>query len=207
MFLNFDEWNDDGIGRRIKPKSKGIPIILDNHKVYVFDIKQTYGKEYNEWSYRHQVDLETLTYYQDKYKLLHDGDKDITDNFYDLFNNISKEQVNNNYLDIKDEEVEFIANLMTPLLLSKLNFNINKYDNGFKDISTLSNESILKCMQVANKESAILYNDFYKNAVALDNVQSDIRKTIINQLKSIDILKDDERKQYLQDIENKRRHI
>ena len=65
VFLNFDEWNDESIERRIKPNSKGIPIILDNHKIYVFDIKQTYGKEYNEWNYKHQVDLETLSYYQD----------------------------------------------------------------------------------------------------------------------------------------------
>ena len=38
IFMTFDDWNTEEVGRRIKPKSKGIPIIEDNHKIYVFDI-------------------------------------------------------------------------------------------------------------------------------------------------------------------------
>ena len=48
--MTFDEWNSSKIDRRIKPKSKGIPIFDNNFKVYVFDIKQTYGKEYRIWN-------------------------------------------------------------------------------------------------------------------------------------------------------------
>ena len=46
IFKTFDDWNNDKIERRIKPKSKGIPIIEDDKKIYVFDINQTYGKDY-----------------------------------------------------------------------------------------------------------------------------------------------------------------
>ena len=49
--MTFDEWNSEPIARRIKPKSKGIPILVDNKKIYVFDIKQTYGRDYNKWNY------------------------------------------------------------------------------------------------------------------------------------------------------------
>ena len=45
IFMTFDEWNSNKIDRRIKPKSKGIPIFDNNFKIYVFDIKQEY--EYN----------------------------------------------------------------------------------------------------------------------------------------------------------------
>lgn len=57
-FKTFDEWNNDDIGRRIKPKSKGIPIYVNEHKIYVFDISQTYGREYNIWNYNHLSDKE-----------------------------------------------------------------------------------------------------------------------------------------------------
>lgn len=30
--MTFDEWNSEQIARRIKPKSKGIPILVDNKK-------------------------------------------------------------------------------------------------------------------------------------------------------------------------------
>ena len=63
-FMTFDEWNSEEIGRRIKPKSKGIPIIEDGHKIYVFDIRQTYGKNYRVWNYNHFVDNSVLSYYQ-----------------------------------------------------------------------------------------------------------------------------------------------
>ena len=45
VFYTFDEWNSEKIDRRIKPKSKGVPILDLDYKNYVFDIKQTYGKE------------------------------------------------------------------------------------------------------------------------------------------------------------------
>ena len=43
VFKTFDDWNSEEIGRRIKPKSRGIPIIVNDAKIYVFDIRQTYG--------------------------------------------------------------------------------------------------------------------------------------------------------------------
>ena len=132
VFHTFDEWNSDAIERRIKPKSKGIPILIDDKKVYVFDIKQTYGKDYNQWNYNHLIDLETLSYYQDKYQILNDSELNINDNFYNVFYEISKSQLNSNYLSLNNNEVEFIANTMTSLFLSKINFNIYNYDHSFE---------------------------------------------------------------------------
>lgn len=201
VFHTFDEWNSDTIERRIKPKSKGIPILIDDKKVYVFDIKQTYGKDYNQWNYNHLIDLETLSYYQDKYQILNDSELNINDNFYNVFYEISKSQLNSDYLSLNNNEVEFIANTMTSLFLSKINFNIYNYDRSFLYTKELEEEEILKCMQVANKETTIIYNDFIKNATALEDIHSNIKDTIIQQYKADDFMSNSDREGYLQAIE------
>ena len=201
IFHTFDEWNSDVIERRIKPKSKGIPILQNDRKVYVFDIKQTYGKDYNQWNYNHLIDLESLSYYQDKYQILNDSKLNINDRFYNIFYEISKTQLNNNYLSLNNNEVEFIANTMTSLFLSKINFNIYNYDRSFFNTKELDEEEILKCMQVANKETAIIYNDFMKNATALEKIHLNIKDTIIQQYKNNNFIPNSDREGYLQAIE------
>lgn len=201
-FLTFDEWNSEKIDRRIKPKSKGIPIIQDEHKIYVFDIKQTYGKEYSRWNYNHLIDLETLSYYQDKHKILNDSDIDINDNFYKVFNEISKEQISSDYTGLSDNEVEFIANTMTSLFLSKLNFNINNYNDSFNSIKNLSDEDILKCMQVANKETATIYIDFSYNATKIGKIQNKLKDIVIDQHKNNDYIPNTDLEAMLMAIEN-----
>ncbi|MBO5348559.1 MAG: DEAD/DEAH box helicase family protein [Clostridia bacterium] len=201
IFHTFDEWNNDEIDRRIKPKSKGIPILIDDKKVYVFDIKQTYGKEYNQWNYNHLIDLETLSYYQDKYQVLNDSEININDNFYNVFYEISKSQLNNDYFSLNNNEVEFIANTMTSLFLSKLNFNIYNYDHSFEYTKELDEDDILKCMQVVNKETAIIYKDFMKNAIALERIHYNIKDTIIQQYKDNEFMPNSDREGYLQTIE------
>ena len=201
IFHTFDEWNNDEIDRRIKPKSKGIPILIDDKKVYVFDIKQTYGKEYNQWNYNHLIDLETLSYYQDKYQVLNDSEININDNFYNVFYEISKSQLNNDYFSLNNNEVEFIANTMTSLFLSKINFNIYNYDHSFEYTKELDEDDILKCMQVVNKETAIIYKDFMKNAIALERIHSNIKDTIIQQYKDNEFMPNSDREGYLQTIE------
>ena len=201
IFHTFDEWNSDVIERRIKPKSKGIPILQNDRKVYVFDIKQTYGKDYNQWNYNHLIDLESLSYYQEKYQILNDSKLNINDRFYNIFYEISKTQLNNNYLSLNNNEVEFIANTMTSLFLSKINFNIYNYDRSFFYTKELDEEEILKCMQVANKETAIIYNDFMKNAIALEKIHLNIKDTIIQQYKNNNFIPNSDREGYLQAIE------
>ena len=88
VFMTYDEWNSDEIDRRIKPKSKGIPIFSHNGKVYVFDIKQTYGKKYEEWQYNHQIDNAILEYYQNSINLNRNDNKNQNENFYDTHYNI-----------------------------------------------------------------------------------------------------------------------
>ena len=99
-FMTFDEWNSEEIARRIKPKSKGIPIILNNWKAYVFDIKQTYGKDYKMWNYNHFVDKSVLEYYQDKAGITNDDNKSLYENFYDTFYELSIKQIMNNYIKV-----------------------------------------------------------------------------------------------------------
>ena len=199
-YKTFDDWNNDKIDRRIKPKSKGIPIIDNNYKIYVFDIKQTYGRDYKIWKYNHMADIEILSYFQDKYKVLHDSDLSLNNNFYKTFNEIVNYKIKDNYVSLSDEEVEFVSNTITSLFLSKSNFNIYELPSGYEYTSNLENEDILKCMQIANKETAILYNEFTKNARNISNIHAILREDILNQYRSNDFKSNSEIYSSLEDL-------
>ena len=181
LFMTFDEWNSNEIDRRIKPKSKGIPILEDNNKIYVFDVRQTYGKDYRIWKYNHMADIEILSYFQDKYKVLHDSDLSLDNNFYKTFKEITKDKIEDNYIGLSDKEVEFVSNTITSLFLSKSNFNIYNLPSSYESVNKLDDEDILKCMQIANKETAIMFNEFQKNAKNISNLHAIIREDILNQ--------------------------
>lgn len=183
IFYTFDDWNSDNIGRRIKPKSKGIPILINEQKTYVFDIKQTYGRDYKKWNYYHSIDNELLLYYQFKNNISNNNNISVTENFYNTFKEISINSISNNYNNLKDGEVEFISRMMTSLFLFKINFNIYNLPNSYDSNKNMSDEDILKCMQIANKETSIIYNDFILNVERLSKVQEEFKKLIIEQHK------------------------
>lgn len=201
-FMTFDEWNSEEIGRRIKPKSKGIPIILNNWKAYVFDIKQTYGKDYKVWNNNHFVDKSVLEYYQDKAGITNDDNKTLYENFYDTFYELSIKQIMNNYITMSADEVEFVAKTMTSLFLSKANFNIYNLPSSYELLDEIvDTDDILKCMQIANKETAILYNDFMEKATSLENIQNYIQTNVLFQFKNDKILSGEEKQNFLSGIE------
>lgn len=200
-FMTFDEWNSEEVGRRIKPKSKGIPIIINNWKGYVFDIKQTYGKEYRTWNYNHFVDKSLLEYYQDNVGISNDDNKSLYENFYDTFYEISIKQIMNNYMTMSADEVEFVAKTMTSLFLAKANFNIYNLPNSYKLLEEMDSDDILKCMEIANKETAIIYNDFVEKATNLENIQNYIKTNVLFQFKDDNILSNEEKQNFLSGIE------
>ena len=200
IFMTFDEWNSDDIGRKIKPKSKGIPILKDNSKIYVFDIRQTYGKDYSEWNYNHLVDYSILNYYQDSIKLNNNDSKNINENFYDIFYKISLNQINNDYQNLQKNEVEFIAKTMTSLFLSKSNFNIYNLTSSYEMLEEFDNDDILKCMEIANKETAIIYNDFVKKVNILQKVQDYMQSNVLSQFKENKFLNNQERQDFILDL-------
>ncbi len=201
VFKTFDEWNSENIGRRIKPKSKGIPILSDRGKIYVFDIKQTYGKDYPVWNYRHFVDNAILKYYQEVNNINNEETKNLYENFYNTFYEISLNQVINNYKSMDADEVEFIAKTMTSLFLAKTNFNIYNLPNSYEMLEEMNTEDILKCMQIANKETAILYKDFVKNVISLEKVQDYIGKNVLSQFKDDKYLNDSEKESFIEGVE------
>ena len=200
-FMTFDEWNSEEVGRRIKPKSKGIPIIINNWKGYVFDIRQTYGKEYRTWNYNHFVDKSLLEYYQDNVDITNDDNKSLYENFYDTFYEISIKQIMNNYMRMSAEEVEFVAKTMTSLFLAKANFNIYNLPNSYELLEEMDSDDILKCMQIANKETATIYNDFIEKATSLENIQNYIQTNVLFQFKDDNILSNEEKQNFLSGIE------
>lgn len=200
-FMTFDEWNSEEVGRRIKPKSKGIPIIINNWKGYVFDIKQTYGKEYRTWNYNHFVDKSLLEYYQDNVDISNDNNKSLYENFYDTFYEISIKQIMNNYMTMSADEVEFVAKTMTSLFLAKANFNIYNLPDSYELLEEMDSDDILKCMQIANKETAIIYNDFVEKATSLENIQNYIQTNVLFQFKDDKILNNEEKQNFLSGIE------
>lgn len=200
IFMTFDEWNSEEIGRRIKPKSKGIPIIDDDKKIYVFDIRQTYGKDYKTLNYSHFVDKPILNYYQNQNSLEYEEDKTLYENFYNTFYKISLMKIVDNYKDTTRDEVEFIARTMTSLFLSKSNFNIYNLPSVYEMTSKMENEDILKCMQISNKETASLYNDFINKASSLDEIQNYIQSKVLFQFKE-DNVNEEEKQNILFGIE------
>lgn len=202
VFMTFDEWNSSEIERRIKSKSKGIPIIKDNWKTYVFDIRQTYGKDYKIWNYNHFVDKPILEYYQYQVGITNDDNKTLYDNYYDTFYEISLKQIMNNYITMSADEVEFVAKTMTSLFLAKSNFNIYNLPTSYEILEEMDSDDILKCMQIANKETAILYNDFVEKSSSLESVQNYIQKTVLSQFKVDKYFNKDEKQDFISNIEN-----
>ena len=204
VFKTFDDWNSEEIGRRIKPKSRGIPIIVNDVKIYVFDIRQTYGKEYRTWNYNHYIDKDILNYYQDSYNIENDDSKTLYENFYDTFYEISLNQIMNNYKTMSSDEVEFVAKTMTSLFLAKSNFNINNLPTVYEMLENMETDDILKCMQIANKETANIYNDFIEKTDNLISIQNVIRENVLNQFKE-DTFISEEQKQLLNMMLRERR--
>lgn len=202
IYMTFEEWNSEEISRRIKPKSKGIPILKDNYKIYVFDIKQTYGRDYIVWNYNHFVDESILKYYQEKIGINDNNNKSLYENFYDTFYELSLKQIMNNYTTMTNSEVEFIAKTMTSLFLSKSNFNISKFPNSYELLDNMDSDDILKCMQIANKETAIIYNDFVSKVSVLENIQNYIQTNVLFQLKNDKLLNNEEKQNFLSGIES-----
>lgn len=202
VYHTFDDWNGINIDRRIKHGSKGIPILINNRKTYVFEIRQTHGREYKEWGYHHYVDKVILLYYQVKNNFLNDNNISIEQNFYNTFKEISKNNVQNNYSNLKEEEVEFISKMMTSLFLSKANFNIYKLPSSYELNSNLSDDEILKCMQISNKETAKIYKDFSLNADRLSKIQDEFKNIVIDQHKSNEYISNDNIQNMLMRVEN-----
>ena len=203
VFMTFDEWNSDEIGRRIKPKSKGIPILGNNGKIYVFDIRQTYGKDYKLWNYKHLVDQYILTYYQDRIRYENNNEKDINENFYDTFYKLSIKQITDDYPVMDVDEVEFIARTMTSLFLARNNFNIYKFPSSCEILEEMETDDILKCMEIANKETTIIYNDFVKKASNLELVNNYIQKNILSQFKDNSYLNAKEKQDFISNLKLK----
>lgn len=186
VFMTFDDWNDPSVNRRIKSNSKGIPIIEDDSKVYVFDIKQTHGQEYKVWNYKHLIDDMILDYYKRDRKM-NINEESVHKNYYKLFNEISYANINS-YVGLTEDEEEFIANTMTLLFLSKANFNIYNFITDYEINDTLDLEDILKCMEIANKETAIIYNQFSENAISIENISEELKKLVIDQYRNNDFI-------------------
>lgn len=201
-FMTFDEWNSEQIARRIKPKSKGIPILLDNKKIYVFDIKQTYGRDYNKWNYSHYVDNAILKYYQTELNVKNDNSKSFNENFYDIIYKTSLLKIVDDYKETTAEEVKFIAKTMASLFLSKSNFNIYTLPNVYEELNQMENEDILKCMQISNRETTILYNDFINDVNNLENIQNYIQTRILFLLKENGVISESEKQDIISGIDN-----
>lgn len=183
-YMTFSEWNSESINRRIKPKSKGIPILIDNQKSYVFDIKQTYGKEYNIWKYNHYTEDTILKYYQNLLKIQNDDTKNLYENLYNVIYKVSFLQIVDDYTDVSIEEIRIVAKMMTSLFLAKTNFNINNLPSTYEELKLIKDNSILTCMQIANKETAKLFNNFKEIANNLEIIQKHIQNQVILHLKT-----------------------
>lgn len=199
VFFTFDEWNGDN-DRRIIAKSKGIPLLIDGFKNYVFDISQTYGKEYNMWRYTHNIDDELIDYYSIKndYTITGTNKDEI---LYKIFNNNIESYMENNYNNFNDTKERFVNDLMTSLFLSRLNYNIYNYSNSYDYIKEMNFEDILECMQVVNKEINNFYKEFYYVVNDINVVQEKLKDIVIGQFDSKEYISNSDLQGILEAIE------
>ena len=202
VFKTFDEWNSDTIDRRIKPKSKGIPILKDNYKIYVFDIKQTYGKEYRIWNYNHYTDNSILKYYQNQNNIDNDNNKNIDENFYSVIFKHIKSNIEKEYTGIPENEVEFIVKTMTSLFLSKANFNIFSLPSSYENLDKMNDEDILKCLQISNKETAAIFNDFINKVNEIESIQNYIQTNVLFNYKNEKNVSNKKKEEFINGIED-----
>ena len=69
-------------------------------------------------------------------------------------------------------------------------------------LKDFDDDTILKCMQIANKETAILYKDFSIDAQKLIHLQSMLKDNIITQYKTDEILSEDDKQNYIETLQN-----
>lgn len=174
LFATFDDWNEN-TERRIIRNSHGIPILINNKKVYVFDISQTWGKPFFIWKYNHKNQDNITLFYQKKYKLKFNPE--ITD--YTKYSLLLKEdikhKISENYLSLTKEEQNFIIETTYAILKRKLDdVLISSSDELLNYIENLNHDNFLKCIQIINKESFVQYKDFYNLSKTLDNVEKEI---------------------------------
>ena len=175
VYLTFDEWNEDRVGRRIIAKSKGIPIIQNDFKTHVFEISQTYGKLFPIWKYNHDLDNELFEKYE--VNAIKSFDHTINDNI--LIHTI--DYINKEYSDsLTTEEKNFISNVSAFILLSKLGFQADEiHDNLYEYYSNIPLDDRLKCLNISNKVSWDLYNDARKVIADLRKEKANISNQII----------------------------
>ena len=107
----------------------------------------------------------------------------------------------NNYKTMSSDEVEFVAKTMTSLFLAKSNFNINNLPTVYEMLENMETDDILKCMQIANKETANIYNDFIEKTDNLISIQNVIRENVLNQFKEDTFISEEQKQNFISSIE------
>ena len=97
--------------------------------------------------------------------------------------------------------MEFTARTITSLFLAKSNFNIYNLPNSHEMLQELDIVDILVCMEIANKETAILYKDFIKKATILESIQNNIQNNVLSQFKENNFLTEEEKQDFIFDLE------
>ena len=102
---------------------------------------------------------------------------------------------------MSSDEVEFVAKTMTSLFLAKSNFNINNLPTVYEMLENMETDDILKCMQIANKETANIYNDFIEKTDNLISIQNVIRENVLNQFKEDTFISEEQKQNFISSIE------
>ena len=179
-FFTFDEWNSENINRRIKPKSKGIPINCNGYKVYFFDIKQLHYKTIIFHTNAHPIIRNTILY--NKFSCYEDGVIDreerslIKDNskYYTVENlklddnttpiKIEKQDLNN----INDERTR-LNNVIQEVLkiFNKIDFDIEYIKDGDITRADLFLAPPLSTLDILKLEELTQKFDFYYTAITI----------------------------------------
>ncbi|MDO5568770.1 MAG: SNF2-related protein [bacterium] len=124
----FENWN--GIERRIKKGEHGILTYKNGKKVYLFDIRQTYGKSITMWKYDNLKTENVIKGLYNHYGIY----EEIPVNknkvlFFRAIYKIAEEQLKKQNYDLNFNEEGIVANLTAQLVLTKCNYNVENYSS------------------------------------------------------------------------------
>ena len=177
IFATFDEWNSDKINRRIKPKSKGIPILKNDRVIHVFELSQTYGKKYSIWSNNREHDRQLVESYN---KIYNKNTVDLE--IYSIIQNAITKNLIDDYYDLSDDDIKVISHGVATIVCMRAKYKVSVENKNF--LYSLSfnmpNKQILKCYQIINRESINQYSVLY--SALIDFIKNDTIKVKNNQI-------------------------
>ena len=182
----FENWN--GIERRIKKGEHGILTYKNNRKVYLFDIRQTYGKSITMWKYDNLKTENVIKGLYNHYGI--NEEVPVNKNkvlFFRAVYKIAENELKKQNYDLNYNDEGIIANLTAQLVLTKCNYNVQSYSSLQMMYST-SVDDLSYLFDISHQ----LFQDIMPQVIRIEKVAEKVKP------KEVEKDKENSKEQYVQ---------